>query len=312
MISAEYTVQPFFLDSFPLMRELFLSAFNVHITYEGFQKKYDTKELGHPVIGFIALHKLTNSPAAYYGVFPLKALINGKEILIAQSGDTMTHKNHQKKGLFISLARMTFEACQKEGIEIIFGLPNTNSYHGFTQKLGWIHLDDIDRYDLKLPIKTFPLPKLLRKFGLSKIYLQYARLVLQEKTVNNVSNFTNNRNSNSARILRNQDYIKYKTSVDKVFFKLETVIFWVKFTDVLWIGEISDYSKINQRIIKKLKQIAVILGYNTITFHINKNTDHNFLHFFKKFEAEPSCFYYLNKEHLNCNLILTGADFDTW
>lgn len=311
-MSSEYSVQRFSQDSFPLMRELFASAFNVHITYEDFQKKYDTLKLGHAVIGFIAVHKPTNSPAAYYGVFPLKALINSKEILIAQSGDTMTHKDHQKKGLFISLANMTFEACRKEGIEIIFGLPNKNSYRGFTQKLGWIHLDDIDRYDLKLPIKTFPLPKLFKSVGLFRMFLMYVKFILGKRQINRPADFTNTEPYKGGKILRNEPYLKYKQGLDKVFIKLEGITFWIKFTDVLWIGEISDYNQMSRPILKKIKRIAFILGYNTISFHINKSSTHGFLQFFKKHDSEPSCFYYLNGSYSNFNLILTGADFDTW
>src|SRR6185295_4439504 len=98
-----------------------------------------------------------DSPAAFYGVFPVLVLISGKEVLAAQSGDTMTHRDHQKKGLFIKLAQRTFETCREKGIELVFGLPNSNSYHGFTKKLNWQHKDDIGRFDLKLSIKTFPL-----------------------------------------------------------------------------------------------------------------------------------------------------------
>lgn len=312
MISPEYSIRSFSLDAFPLMRELFLSAFNVNISYESFQKKYDTTELGHAVIGFIAIYKPTNSPAAYYGVFPVKALINGKEILIAQSGDTMTHTDHRKKGLFTALAHITFEACLKQGIEIAFGLPNKNSYYGFTQKLGWIHLDDIERYDLKLSVKTFPLPKLSKKWGVFEIFLMYAKFVLSKTMVHQLRDFTNTNPDGKGKILRNASYLKYKESVDKVFIRLENITLWIKFTDVLWVGEISDYSQVTHETIRKLKRIAFFLGYNTITFHINKSTDHQFLQFFKKQESEPSCFYYLNKNHFNHNLLLTGADFDTW
>lgn len=312
MIPAEYSIQPFSLDTFPLMRELFLSSFNVKISYESFQKKYDTKELGHPVIGFIAIYKPTNSPAAYYGVFPVKALINGKEVLVAQSGDTMTHRNHQKKGLFTTLANITFEACRKQGIKIIFGLPNKNSYHGFTQKLGWTHLDDIERYDLKLSMKTFPFPKLLKKMGLFKIFLVYAKLILNKTIITQPRDFTNAVPSEKGRILRKEPYLKYKEGNDKVFINLKTVTFWIKFSDVLWIGEISDYNKMSENVLRRVKRLAFLLGYNTITFHINKNPGYDFLKSFEKYESEPFCFYYLNNNYFNCNLILTGVDFDTW
>ena len=50
----------------------------------------------HKFIGFIAYTK-ENTPAAYYGVFPQIVKYENKDYLLAQSGDTMTHPEHQKK-----------------------------------------------------------------------------------------------------------------------------------------------------------------------------------------------------------------------
>ena len=132
---SHYRIEVFDEHKFLLMKELFHSAYGINISKDYFSEKYETASLGHPVIGFIAIHIPTNSPAAFYGVFPVKVLINGKEVLAAQSGDTMTHKSHQKKGLFVHLAKMTYGECSKKGIEIVFGRPNENSYHGFTKKI---------------------------------------------------------------------------------------------------------------------------------------------------------------------------------
>src|SRR5215212_6420813 len=123
LMITEYSIEPFALDKFLLMKELFKSAYETDIDLEYFNSKYDTRCLGHEVIGFIAIHTATKSPAAFYGVFPVKLWINGKEVLAAQSGDTMTHKDHRKKGLFVHLAQVSFETCRKKGIELIFGLP---------------------------------------------------------------------------------------------------------------------------------------------------------------------------------------------
>jgi hypothetical protein len=187
----DYYVQKVSLDCYPLMKELFLSAFNMKTDYSRFIKQYDTQKLGHSVIGFLAIHKISNEPAAYYGVFPLKALIDGKETLIALSGDTMTHKNHRKKGLFIHLAESTFDECRKNGIQLIVGLPNENSYHGLVNKLHWKHADDVIAYDLKLRIKTFPLPKICIKIHTVGSYIKYAKLILRKKTVYDLNSFCN-------------------------------------------------------------------------------------------------------------------------
>jgi GNAT superfamily N-acetyltransferase len=311
MLPAEYHIQAFSFELFPLMKELFHSAFGISVDSDAFHKKYDTAGLGLPVIGFLAIHTATETPAAYYGVFPVKIIMDGKEILAAQSGDTMTHPEHQKKGLFVALAKIAYAEARSKGVRLIFGQPNKNSYRGL-MKLGWMHADDIVSYDLKLSLKTFPLAKVSIRTKLFDSYLKYAGWVLGENSISDLMDFTNSCLSNQGKIVRNKAYLEYKNAKDKKFIRIDDVVLWIKFTDVLWIGDASDYKKISEGTIGKLKALAMRLGYNTIRFHINKNLKPSFLNYFTRREEEASCFYYLDESCRNKTLTLTGADFDTW
>jgi hypothetical protein len=114
-------------------------------------------------------------------------------------------------------------------------------------------------------------------------------------------------------VLRNHAYLNYKNEDDKMFIKIAEVNFWIKLADVLWIGEADNYEAITPAVVKKLRQLAYVLGYNTIVFHINKSIQKPlFLKSFQPQASEASCFLYLNKELDQHNLLLTGADFDTW
>ncbi|MGZ5190799.1 MAG: GNAT family N-acetyltransferase, partial [Flavisolibacter sp.] len=205
------------------MKELFQSAYGMDIDEAQFYKKYNTSPLGHPVIGFIAVHIVTNSPAAYYGVFPVKVLINGKEVLAAQSGDTMTHKAHQKKGLFVHLAKLTFEECSKKGIEIVFGLPNKNSYHGFTQKLNWQQIDEVIRYDLKSTVRRLPFLKIFRKLNWNKLHNRFVHSILRDYIVHVDKDFTNSLSTELGKIKRDKFYLDYKAEEYKYFIQLDNV-----------------------------------------------------------------------------------------
>lgn len=94
---------------------------------------------------------------------------------------------------------------------------------------------------------------------------------------------------------------------------MHKTIAWIQLTDVLWIGDVDDYSLVDEQTIKMLKRLAALLGYNTIRFHFN---DSPLLpHFLKQFTnhaQEPLCIGYLNDQLQPCNLLLTAADFDTW
>jgi hypothetical protein len=309
----EYYVEPFSPESFSKMKTIFQSAYGVSPDEKAFRQKYDTKDPGREVIGFIAIHKSSGTPAAFYGVFPVYVLINAAKVLAAQSGDTMTHRDHQKKGLFVMLAQTCFEACRQKGIAFIFGLPNKNSYHGFTKKLGWEHKDDIIRYDCKLSVKTFPLPKLLLRAGLFSRYLKYSRKLLKQYVIAAPDSFINSLASEKGKVLRDHNYISYKQGTDKFFIRMEGLSLWIRLADTMWIGDIKDYENLSEKHMKQLKRLAFWLGYNTIRFHINRGeAPEQVVRHFKAAAAEPLCFYYPDPAYSGVNLLLNGADFDTW
>ena len=131
----EYKIERFSLEKMGDFLWLFEKSFETKPNRDTYIKKFDTNYTGSSYIAFMAYDK-ENVPAAFYGVFPCIYNLNGKIISGAQSGDTMTHPEHRKKGLFYKLAKKTYELALKEGIKYIYGVPNGNSYHGF-KKMGW-------------------------------------------------------------------------------------------------------------------------------------------------------------------------------
>lgn len=296
-----------------MMKELFRSAYGMDIDQEKFIKRYDTKALGHEVIGFLAIHKTTNSIAAYYGVFPLTILVNGQTLLAAQSGDTMTHENHRRKGLFVLLAKKTMDECKRKGIRLVFGQPNVNSYHGFIHSLKFFHVDNIIRYDLKRRVRIPPFPKWMQRTGSFPLFLKYARKILQPFIEREVQEFTNTLPASMGKVWRNSAYLSYKKEDSKFFLRVNDVVLWVKLEDVFIIGDISDYSQMNENVLHMIKKMAYRLGYNTISFYLNKSADNPaFLEKFETRGSEPSCCFYLDENYAGLNLLLTAADFDTW
>lgn len=312
-LSPDYTVVRFSLDRFLLIQELYRTAFGLRLSQKEFLKKYDTRSLGHEAIGFLAIHEPTGTPAAYYGVFPLRIRHGDKTVLAAQSGDTMTHPQHRKKGLFTELARLTFDACRQSGIGLVFGLPNEQSYPGFIQKLHWQHRDDIQRLDAKLPAKTFPLPKLCRRLGVFGLYRSYARFLLRKQILPQPHSFSTPQQAGYASVLRDYDYLLYKQGPDHFFLRIGAVTVWIKLTDVLLIGDLDNYEAAGTSFLPALQRIAFRLGYNTISFHRNQSLRPTvFLEGFRVSRTWPSCLFALDPQWRDLNLLLTTADFDTW
>ena len=296
------------------LKPLYKDVFGIEMDKAGIKKKFQTEALGESVIGFIAYHLQSGKAAAYYGVFPLQIKWGNKIILAAQSGDTMTHSEHRKKGLFVQLAAVTFKVCFEKGIHFIYGSPNKQSFDGFTKKLGWQYAEDILVYNCKLEWKTFPAGKMFSsKEPWQKWYRRYTAFILKNYLVETPENFTNDLQTPHARVLQTKAYIDYKNDGNKYFISINNIVFWIACKDVLWIGDISDYKKVTRKDIKELKRIAFLLGYNTIRLNLNESimlpagfSD------FKARDKDTACYYRKDGADIPEHLLWTGAVFDTW
>ncbi len=312
--SAEYKYERLSQLHYPLLQKLFFRVYMVRLSPEDLEKRFNTSLLGKNVIGFIAIHNISKEPAAYYGVFPMTVLIEDKAISIGQSGDLMTDPLHRNKNLFIQLAELAHKVCNEEGMKIIISQPNENSLHGFVNKLGFKKMDEIIRWDLRLKLKTIPLSKLVYRYkSILKLYLPYAKLILKKYIISTPPQFNNPLKVSIGKVIRDGAYIGYKNSNDRFFIKIDTIILWIRLTDVFWIGDFSDYENINTAMIKKIKKLAFLLGYNTISFNMNLSVPlPKSLDEFKKYSSQSSCLLYLDEAYKDVNLILAAADSDTW
>lgn len=136
----EFDIDQINLDEFIEMYKLCL---NKKIDKKYIQWKYRENPAGS-MCGFIA-YDVNSKMAAFYGVIPERFEIEGKSCIVYQSVDTMTHPNYQKMGLFTALAKKTYEKIySKTDNQFIFGIPGSNSFHGFIKKLNWKFLGNIN------------------------------------------------------------------------------------------------------------------------------------------------------------------------
>ncbi|MBX7203773.1 MAG: GNAT family N-acetyltransferase, partial [Bacteroidia bacterium] len=95
--------------------QLYKASFGKTYPINYLKNKFNTQYTGVSFVGYLA-YDPAGQPAAYYGVFPCHIRYNGRQILSAQSGDTMTHPAHQGKGLFTKLAKLTYELAKELNI----------------------------------------------------------------------------------------------------------------------------------------------------------------------------------------------------
>ncbi len=271
---AEFTFERIHKDNLEHLVTLYRNAFNLKVKKDYLEKKYNTSMFGAGYIGYLALAE-NGTPAAYYGVFPIRCEYEGKIIMCAQSGDTMTHSNHRGKGLFIELAKKTYALAKESGISFIYGFPNQNSYPGFVNKLSWQHHENLNLYSIK--VFTLPLAKLARKIAAFRpLYGLYVKLILsfcKEKTYGFPNSLTE---AGENGIIHDKHFFEYKKYSDNVVLKLRGKKVWVKIDGRLWVG---DFEYLSERgfvdVISSLKVVAFFLGTDEIHFHTHPGTSYN-------------------------------------
>lgn len=255
-------------ENLPLLKALYKQSFQKNVTLQYLRDKYNTKNFGAEYIGYLAL-TLDNSPAAFYGVIPCHIQLDDQRILVAQSADTMTHPNHQRKGLFVLLAQKTYALAKDHNIQFIFGFPNENSYKGFV-KLNW----QFRRESMKL--FTFkgnfiPLMRLLYKISFVRkgFYYLADSFSFRDKSLPNIIFSNTDRHG----IVHDHTFVNYKTYNKTFFVKFEESYAWVKVDGFLKVGFVKlQKDRSTEWLIKKIKRLTILLGCGYFSFLTSQNT----------------------------------------
>ena len=235
------------------------------------QKKFNTLNFGAEFIGYVA-YAPNGDAAAYYGVFPIKISWEGKTYLAAQSGDTMTHHNHQGRGLFTQLAKKTYELCRSEGIHLVFGFPNQNSYPGFIKKLEWIHFDDLHAFEIR--VRCFPWIRIKKPFRLpQRMHDQWCKFIFSlYRTGKPFSSSIGD--TKNAVVDHSRDFFNYKSYGSNYLKRLGKYDVWFKHDELfLIIGDLNVHKeKEFRKVIRKLKRLAFFCGLPHLRMHVSTET----------------------------------------
>jgi GNAT superfamily N-acetyltransferase len=287
--------------------KLYKEVHKSFLTKEHFLLKAKTDFSGVQVIGFIAYHKLTDLPAAFYGVYPCKIIKDGVHVLCAQSGDTLTHPDHRRKGLFEKLFEMTKRKCLDLGIKFLFGFPNSNSAPGF-KKFGW------DFYTNVKNIHLFHKRNYLERIR-DKLFPGYCNGVLRKLEVGiehiDQSGFQSD-------IIRTEGYIAYKANLSNIkFYKLSNCTIWAKIDkNSFYLGDL----RLNSNSTFKDAAKDLIKFFKTLSFwnfYYSANNSNLLIEELLKLErfteSESDCIIYkldsdVKIDHFRFSLV----DFDTF
>ena len=97
-------------------------------TKEGFRHWYIDNPCGR-AISFNAFDG--NKMVAHYACIIKQMRIEGRVVDGLLSMATVTHPDYRGRGLFKTLAKMTYDSAREKGYEFVIGVANANSYPGF-------------------------------------------------------------------------------------------------------------------------------------------------------------------------------------
>jgi len=268
---SEYRIERISESNLSDLIPIYQSAFGNKLDLNVFKKKQSTHNFGDAYVGFIAYDNKQN-PAAFYGVYTCEVSYNGNTYRSAQSGDTMTHKDHGGKGLFTLLANKTYDYCKEQGFHCVFGFPNENSFPGFTKRLGWSHFDNLTPYLIR--VKCIPWIRLKNTFKLPQsIHNKWCRFILNVKRKGQAFKSSCHTNENPV-IDHSQEFFQYKIYEENFLIQIKGKNVWVKFDDTFLL--IGDLEKCSEEeflvVIGKLKRIAFWMGLPHLRFHACSDT----------------------------------------
>jgi hypothetical protein len=301
-------------DNFSDFIRIHREAFRSKIKSDFPSRKFNTIPVaGISNIGYI-IYFSDGEPVAYYGVYPVYAVINDKKILTAQSGDTMTILSHTGLGLFICTAEMTWELCKQNKIKGVFGFSSPSSYRTTRKKLGWQFNGVLMKYTFILP--ALPLGYIAEKNPYLKTpYLWWVRLILSfyKKTDFFEGSVTTNGQDG---VHRSKAFWDYKmSSRDNFAVRICGTDVVFKVNGALTIGDID----INREsdiipILRKLKILAFLTLNAHIIFCMSPGTllDEKLSKIKEGVGSLPIGFLNLNEDYDLSSLKFTYFDFDTF
>jgi hypothetical protein len=267
---SDYEFVNFTSAQMPNLEALFSQVYgNRELAATYINDRFNTNSFSLPPIGFLAYPKHGNSinckvPSAYYGVFPTVASFRGVKILIAQSGDTMTHPCHRGKGLFVTLGHLTNAVARTAGIEFIFGFPSPLSLPGFKKHLGWQFPFQMLQFSRCLV--NIPTGLLRKKLGFPSTQIPLlAKLYVERLSLNDCSGNPLLQSCPSIfNIPRSTEYLNYKklNSPLKTLLSTNDLTAALKFDGNINIGEIFQTGNCISmiKLISQIEKIALLSG----------------------------------------------------
>lgn len=136
MSETGFFIQQLDHSNYSLLIPLMKDCFGMDVSDDYFKWKYFDNPAG-PCVGFIAIERKTNKGISFYGAMPQKYVVDGKETILYQACDTMTHTQYRKKGLYPILARECYAYLKKQDNFFLIGIGGSAQSFPVLKHFGW-------------------------------------------------------------------------------------------------------------------------------------------------------------------------------
>lgn len=124
--TGEFALRRGTAEDFPSVTRLSRAVYGVDRSMENIRWLYEKNPAG-PCSFWLAEDRQTGVVVALRPVFPWRVRVSGRDTLVAQAGDAMTHPTYRRRGLFSRLVRTAWEELRDQNIPFAFSFSNPGS-----------------------------------------------------------------------------------------------------------------------------------------------------------------------------------------
>jgi hypothetical protein len=134
---------------------LFNATFNGGRSLDRWKWQFERNPQGSP---WIALAESGGELLGQYCMIHNHLSLGGREICAAQACDVIVRPDQRGKRWFIRLAESCYSQASVEGLKVVFGFPNRESFPGHVRSLGWERITPLKEYLYRTSIKQLAGP----------------------------------------------------------------------------------------------------------------------------------------------------------